>query len=164
MQTAFVSPRSRRSWTSAAESPVRSPPWTSWASACRVGATWSLGSSAVEGCVVCIRASNQSTDAQPDMRWVLSLPPVHPKFTTALQYCHETDTHRTPARFLTRRVLVHAQNGAQFHARLSLSYPRKECQMFTRIVVPLECNCADHAALDMAQDRARLYNCPIHLI
>jgi hypothetical protein len=36
--------------------------------------------------------------------------------------------------------------------------------MFTRIVVPLECNGADHAALDIAQDRARLYDCPIHLI
>lgn len=36
--------------------------------------------------------------------------------------------------------------------------------MFTRIVVPLECNSADNPALEMAQDRARLYSCPIHLI
>jgi len=36
--------------------------------------------------------------------------------------------------------------------------------MFTRIVVPLECDSTDRAALNIAQDRARQYRCPIHLI
>lgn len=36
--------------------------------------------------------------------------------------------------------------------------------MYTRIVVPLECDSTDHAALNVAQDRARHYECPIHLI
>ena len=36
--------------------------------------------------------------------------------------------------------------------------------MFERIVVPLEDHHGDRAALDVAQDRARQYGCPIHVI
>ncbi len=36
--------------------------------------------------------------------------------------------------------------------------------MFMRIVVPLEGNRGDLATLDVAQERARQYTCPIHLI
>jgi hypothetical protein len=36
--------------------------------------------------------------------------------------------------------------------------------MFTRIVVPLEGDSTDRAALNVAADRARQYGCPIHVI